>query len=286
MRILGISAFYHDSAAALVVRRRDRRRRAGRALHPQEARCRAFPRTRSTTACEAGGIDARRRRPRRLLRQAVPEVRAAARDLPRLRAARLHARSAWRCRSGSRRSCSRRTCCARSCKRSRRTSTGRRELLFAEHHLSHAASAFYPSPFEEAAVLTMDGVGEWATTSAAIGRGNELEIAQGDPLPAFARPALLGLHLLHRLQGQLRRVQGDGARALRRAELRRADPRQPDRPQGRTASFRLDLDYFDYCTGLTMTNAALRRAVRRAAAQAGRAARRSATWTSPPRSRR
>ena len=49
-------------------------------------------------------------------------------------------------------------------------------LLFSEHHLSHAASAFFPSPFDEALVLTMDGVGEWATTSAAIGRGNSLEI--------------------------------------------------------------------------------------------------------------
>src|SRR4029077_2689547 len=51
-------------------------------------------------------------------------------------------------------------------------------LLFCEHHLSHAASAFFPSPFENAAVLTMDGVGEWATTSAAIGNGNRLEIFQ------------------------------------------------------------------------------------------------------------
>jgi len=49
-------------------------------------------------------------------------------------------------------------------------------LFFSEHHLSHAASAFYPSPFEEAAVLTMDGVGEWATTSLAVGRGNSLEM--------------------------------------------------------------------------------------------------------------
>src|SRR6201989_2479024 len=52
------------------------------------------------------------------------------------------------------------------------------KLLFTEHHLSHAASAFFPSPFEKAVVLTMDGVGEWATTSAAIGEGNRLEIFQ------------------------------------------------------------------------------------------------------------
>ena len=49
-------------------------------------------------------------------------------------------------------------------------------LLFSEHHLSHAASAYYPSPFESAAVLTLDGVGEWTTTSLAIGKGSDLEI--------------------------------------------------------------------------------------------------------------
>jgi carbamoyltransferase len=49
------------------------------------------------------------------------------------------------------------------------------KLLFAEHHQSHAASAFFTSPFEEAVVLTMDGVGEWATTSVSLGRGNTLE---------------------------------------------------------------------------------------------------------------
>src|SRR5262245_59278272 len=52
------------------------------------------------------------------------------------------------------------------------------KLLFAEHHQSHAASAFFPSPFEEAVVLTMDGVGEWSTTSVSIGRGNELTAAR------------------------------------------------------------------------------------------------------------
>ncbi|MGC1938095.1 MAG: carbamoyltransferase N-terminal domain-containing protein, partial [Pseudolabrys sp.] len=52
------------------------------------------------------------------------------------------------------------------------------QLLFCEHHLSHAASAFFPSPYEDAAVLTMDGVGEWATTSAAMGSGNRLQVFQ------------------------------------------------------------------------------------------------------------
>ena len=50
------------------------------------------------------------------------------------------------------------------------------EILFGEHHESHAASAFYPSPFEEAAVLTIDGVGEWATSSIGVGRGHQLDV--------------------------------------------------------------------------------------------------------------
>ena len=55
------------------------------------------------------------------------------------------------------------------------------KILFSEHHLSHAASAFYPSPFEEAIVLTADGVGEWATTTVAVGKGNNLEIKKDEP---------------------------------------------------------------------------------------------------------
>ena len=51
-----------------------------------------------------------------------------------------------------------------------------KKIFFSEHHLSHAASAFFPSPFEEAIVLTADGVGEWATTTVAIGKGNDLKI--------------------------------------------------------------------------------------------------------------
>ena len=92
-------------------------------------------------------------------------------------------------------------------------------LLFTEHHLSHAASAFFPSPFEQAAVLTMDGVGEWSTTSLAIGTGNDLKIHKGASLSPFSRAALLRVHLLHRVQGELRRVQGDGSRTLWRTEI-------------------------------------------------------------------
>src|ERR1700722_19267298 len=67
-------------------------------------------------------------------------------------------------------------------------------LLFCEHHLSHAASAFYPSPFKDAVVLTMDGVGEWATTSAAMGSGKNLEVFQ-----EIHFPHSLGLLFRHSL---------------------------------------------------------------------------------------
>ena len=62
-------------------------------------------------------------------------------------------------------------------------------LLFAEHHQSHAASAFFPSPFEEAVVLTMDGVGEWATTSAGVGCGNRLIPPSGMPDSRWGFPS-------------------------------------------------------------------------------------------------
>jgi carbamoyltransferase len=61
------------------------------------------------------------------------------------------------------------------------------KLLFPEHHLSHAASAFYPSPFKDAAILTVDGVGEWATTTIGAGRGNQIEILQELPFPHSIR---------------------------------------------------------------------------------------------------
>ena len=126
-------------------------------------------------------------------------------------------------------------------------------LLFYEHHLSHAASAFYPSPFREAAILTMDGVGEWTTTSIALGKDNDVSIIKEIHFPhslgllysaftyytgfkvnsgeykvmglaPYGKPIYVDLikdHLIH--------IKDDG-------------------------SFQLDMSYFDYCTGLKMTN--------------------------------
>jgi len=126
-------------------------------------------------------------------------------------------------------------------------------LLFTEHHLSHAASAFYPSPFEKAVVLTMDGVGEWATTSAAMGEGNRLEIFQEIHFP----------HSLGLLYSALTYYTGFKVNSGEYKVMGLAPYGEPKyaklildhlidlKPDG---SFRLDMSYFDYCTGLTMTN--------------------------------
>jgi carbamoyltransferase len=126
-------------------------------------------------------------------------------------------------------------------------------LLFSEHHLSHAASAFFPSPFERAAVITMDGVGEWATTSLAVGHRNELTVQKEIHFPhslgllysAFTYQLgykvnsgeykVMGLapygepHYVKRIKDHLIDIKDDG-------------------------SFALNMEYFNYCTGLTMTN--------------------------------
>jgi carbamoyltransferase len=126
-------------------------------------------------------------------------------------------------------------------------------LLFCEHHLSHAASAFYPSPFEDAAVLTMDGVGEWATTSAAMGSGKNLQVFQ-----EIHFPHSLGLlysaftyYTGFKVNSGEYKVMGlapYGEPKYKKLILDNLIDLKPD------GSFRLDPSYFDYCTGLTMTN--------------------------------
>ena len=127
-------------------------------------------------------------------------------------------------------------------------------LLFSEHHLSHAASAFFPSPFDEALVLTMDGVGEWTTTSAAIGRGNSLEIFK-----EIHFPHSLGLlysaftyYLGFKVNSGEYKVMGLAPYGEPKYAQTILDHLVDLKPDG---SYRLDQSYFDYCTGLTMTNA-------------------------------
>ncbi len=126
-------------------------------------------------------------------------------------------------------------------------------LLFTEHHLSHAASAFFPSPYDEAAVLTMDGVGEWATTSIALGSGNRLEIVKEIHFP----------HSLGLLYSAFTYYTGFKVNSGEYKLMGLAPYGEPKytqlifdklidlKPDG---SFRLNVEYFDYCTGLTMTN--------------------------------
>ena len=129
----------------------------------------------------------------------------------------------------------------------------RSKILFSEHHLSHAASAFYPSPFESAAVLTMDGVGEWPTTSLAIGNGNELEIIKEIHFP----------HSLGLLYSAFTYFTGFKVNSGEYKVMGLAPYGKPIytqiilenlidlKPDGR---FHLNMEYFDYPAGLKMTN--------------------------------
>lgn len=129
----------------------------------------------------------------------------------------------------------------------------REKLLFSEHHLSHAASAFFPSPFESAAVLTLDGVGEWTTTSLAIGKGRDLKV-----IKEIHFPHSLGLlysaftyYTGFKVNSGEYKVMGLApygkplyAELIMSKLVKVADD----------GSFQLNMNYFDYATGLTMTN--------------------------------
>ncbi len=128
-----------------------------------------------------------------------------------------------------------------------------KRLLFGEHHQSHAASAFFPSPFEEAAVLTMDGVGEWATTSLGYGKGNSLEM-----LKELHFPHSLGLlysaftyYTGFKVNSGEYKVMGLAPYGEPRFKSLILDKIVDLKEDG---TFRLDQSYFDYCTGLRMTN--------------------------------
>ncbi|WP_027533011.1 carbamoyltransferase [Bradyrhizobium sp. WSM3983] len=126
-------------------------------------------------------------------------------------------------------------------------------LRFSEHHLSHAASAFFPSPFHEAAVLTMDGVGEWTTTSLAIGKGKELSVYKEIHFP----------HSLGLLYSAFTYYIGFKVNSGEYKVMGLAPYGEPKYVQlikehlidiKEDGSFHLDMSFFDYCTGLTMTN--------------------------------
>ncbi|MBK9307119.1 MAG: carbamoyltransferase [Nitrospira sp.] len=126
------------------------------------------------------------------------------------------------------------------------------QLLFGEHHESHAASAFYPSPYDKAVVLCMDGVGEWATTSAWLGEGNNLT-----PLWEIPFPHSLGLlysaftyYTGFKVNSGEYKVMGLAPYGEPKYVKQIYDHLLDLKPDG---TFHLNMDYFNYCTGLTMT---------------------------------
>jgi carbamoyltransferase len=137
-----------------------------------------------------------------------------------------------------------------------RAYTGR--FVFTEHHESHAASAFYPSPFEEAAILTVDGVGEWATASFGVGRGHRIELSH-----ELRFPHSLGLlysaftyftgFKVNSGEYKLMGLAPYGRPVYKDLILERLVDLKAD------GSFRMDMSYFNYCQGLTMTGPAFDR---------------------------
>jgi carbamoyltransferase len=127
------------------------------------------------------------------------------------------------------------------------------EILYSEHHESHAASAFFPSPFEQAAILTMDGVGEWATASIGAGRGNDLEI-----LDELHWPDSIGLLYSAFTYYTGFKVNSGEYKVMGLAPY--GEPKYVERILSELmdlredGSFRLNQKYFNYLTGLTMTN--------------------------------
>ncbi len=246
MNILGISAFYHDSAACLL--------RDGEILAAvQEERFSrkkgdaSFPRSAIDYCLSAGGVDAQSLDyvgfyDKPLLKfERILETYLGVTPrgfLSFLKAAplwlkdKLHMERQIRDRLGY---------------------TG--DLLYAEHHESHAASAFFPSPFEEAAVLTMDGVGEWATASLGVGRGNDVQIFK-----EIHWPDSLGLLYSAFTYYTGFKVNSGEYKVMGLAPY--GDPKYVDliyrelidlRDDG---SFKLNQKYFNYLSGLTMTNGA------------------------------
>jgi len=127
------------------------------------------------------------------------------------------------------------------------------KIIFSEHHASHAASAFYPSPFDQAAILTIDGVGEWATTSIGAGKGNYFELMFEQRFPHS-----LGLLYSAFTYYTGFRVNSGEYKVMGLAPY--GEPKYADLIQEKLVdlkedgSFRLNMRYFNYCAGLTMTN--------------------------------
>ena len=251
MRILGISAFYHDSAAALIedgeIIAAAQEERFTRKKHDARFPAAAIAYCLEEKGIDLGGVDyvAFYDKPLLKFERLLDTYLAFA---PRGFQSFRKAMPLWIKEKLFQKELLR--------KRLRQHANGfdwDKRLLFAEHHQSHAASAFYPSPFEEAVVLTMDGVGEWATTSIAIGRGRELDMVKEIHFPhslgllysAFTYYAGFKVNLgEYKLMGLAPYGEPRYAQLIRDHLI---DVKED-------GSFRLDLSYFDYCTGLRMTS--------------------------------
>jgi carbamoyltransferase len=244
--ILGISAFYHDSAAAMVVDGQivaaAQEERFSRKKHDP-----GFP-TRAVAYClqEAGltseqvdyvaFYDKPYTKFERLLETYLAFAPAGFRSfvmaLPVWLKEKLHLRKALRAGLGG---------------------PSKAVQVFLDHHESHAASAFFPSPYREAAILTLDGVGEWSTTATGIGRGNRIELSRH-----LCFPHSLGLlysaftyycgFKVNSGEYKLMGLAPYGRPVYRDAIHQHLVDIKPD------GSFWLNMDYFNYCQGLTMTN--------------------------------
>ncbi len=251
MRILGISAFYHDSAAALVhdgdIVAAAQEERFTRKKHDL-----GFPRNAITYCLESAGCDLGEvdyvvfyDKPFLKFERLLETYIAFA---PRGFASFRRAIPVW-----LREKLFQKNLLRKEMRAYQRDFDWRQRLLFSEHHLSHAASAFFPSPFEEAVVLTMDGVGEWATTSVALGSGNRLEV-----IKELHFPHSLGLlysaftyYIGFKVNSGEYKVMGLAPYGEPRYAQTIFDNLMDLKDDG---TFRLDQSYFDYCTGLTMTN--------------------------------
>jgi len=251
MQILGISAYYHDAAAALV---RDGRivAAAQEERFTRKKHDAGFPRHAITYCLEAGKVRGR-------------ELDAVVfYDKPFLKFERIletyfaFAPRGWRSFSKGlpvwlKEKMFQKNMLLRELRAIDGNAQWESKLLFSEHHLSHAASAFYPSPFERAAILTMDGVGEWATTSLAVGEGSKIRI-----LREIHFPHSLGLLYSAFTYYTGFKVNSGEYKVMGLAPY--GEPKYASLIKEHLidvkddGSFRLNMDYFDYATGLRMTN--------------------------------
>ncbi len=251
MRVLGISAFYHDSAAALIedgrIAAAAQEERFTRIKHDSNypAQAIAYCLEAAGTALDAVDYVAFYDKPFLKFERLLETYVAFA---PRGFASFSKAVPVW-----IKEKLFQKSLLNRKLKEAAPDFDWETRLLFAEHHQSHAASAYFPSPFDDAVVLTMDGVGEWATASVAEGSGGKLDITR-----EIHWPHSLGLlysaftyYTGFRVNSGEYKVMGLAPYGEPVFHGRILDNLIDLKADG---SFRLNLDYFDYCTGLRMTN--------------------------------